>query len=647
MKIVKLEITQWRNFRNIEINISEDSTLVCLIGENGTGKSNLLELISAAANRFGISPGLNIPRGDPFSENHSFSISIKLTETLEELLPDEIRQQYENNNIEWNGVIRLISNRNSDGTADEYIIAEGNGDENVRRELANQIKIVLNQRKETNYLSLDSDRAYPALQIHPQHYAEALERDWDSPQFKKQLAFIPTRTMYDDWIKYFLAKETQDATKLQQKMRRAKENNEPYPEFVDGFEAYKDSVQKVLPHLKFVGVDSSKKTIVYDSAGLELKFTNLSGGEREIAFIIGQIERFQLQSGILLIDEPELHLNPDLLRNWLAYLRDTVDKGQVWVGTHSLEAVEAAGIDSTFVFERTTDTRIVENASSLTNRPILSVLSAAIGSPAFSIRNLRFVYIEGDRQGQEKERFYSIYGDSRFVRFIEGGGCNEVSNKLHAVRELAEDADEQIVTGGVIDRDFRTNDQIHQLCERTDLFVLGCHEIENLYLHPQSLQEILNRSGINENAEDIIKEIADRFAGRWILSHAVINSNDIEEETKPMKQVAGRLGWQDFEDNQQGSVEQITVASYQTGSQEYNNVVEVLNTSVTEYRNIRTTNNLWQKCMGKEVSSAIPPRLGLKNLRVLENQVLKIWNNGVVNPPQEVLDIKNYIDSLN
>ncbi|MBA2408816.1 MAG: AAA family ATPase [Gammaproteobacteria bacterium] len=221
MRIVDLSIERWRNFRNISLEVPEESTLVCLIGENGTGKSNILELISAAANRLGISPGIEIPRGDPLSEEHSFSLGIKLSEGLPQFLAPERVQQFTDEGVIWDGIVRFVSSRGTDGTQNEFIIAGGSGDEHFRLDLANHIRHSLQQNKETNYLSLDADRAYPPLQIHPQHYAETLARDWEEPVFRKQRAFVPTRTVYDEWVKHFLARETQDATRLQRKMRQA------------------------------------------------------------------------------------------------------------------------------------------------------------------------------------------------------------------------------------------------------------------------------------------------------------------------------------------------------------------------------------------------------------------------------------------
>ncbi|MEW8658036.1 MAG: AAA family ATPase [Candidatus Thiodiazotropha endolucinida] len=644
MRIIDIKIDNWRNFNNVRIEAPEDATLICLVGENGTGKSNILELISAVAHRLGVSPGVEIPRGDPFGEPHSFSVSIRFNETIESLLDEQQAQQFIQNGITWGGVLTVTSVRDEQGHNSKQLLAQGGGDEGQRINLASRLIQKLNERKHTHYLSLDADRAYPPIQIRPQEYASALSEDWETPQKKKHRAFAPTRTMYEEWVKYFLAKETQDATKLQQAMRRAKREGQPQPEFVDGFDPYKQAVQEVLPHLNFVGVDTTHKTLVFDSSGLELKFTNLSGGEREISFIIGQIERFQLQQGILLIDKPELHLNPDLLRNWVAYLRDTVEDGQVWISTHSLEAVETAGPSSTFVLERTQDTRIVENIRPLIDSPVLTVLSAAVGSPAFSLSNLKFVFIEGDRQGREKERFYSLYGDSRFVRFIEGGGCEEVMKKLSAVRELAAEADEQLFVGGIIDADFRTQEIIDELQSRTPVFVLSCHEIENIYLHPEALEVVRNRAGIQEEVQEITKRVADRFAGTWVLQRTILLTQLEIESKRALNQPAAQ-DWNTIDGDVDQFLDNLCAAS---GLQDddLNTFRQDVTSSVEVYRAVRETNELWKKCLGKQTLGVIFQDFGISSVESLQNNIARIWGNGEANLPDELVALRDYINSI-
>lgn len=643
MRIIDINIHWWRNFNNVRIQAPEDATLVCLVGENGTGKSNIMELISAVAHRLGISPGLEIPRGDPFGEEHSFSVTVKFNETVKNFLVQQV-QEFLQPDVSWNGVLEITSNGDKQGSYTQKIIAHGDGDETQRINLAAELIEKLNERENTHYLSLDADRAYPPISIDPGQYAVALSEDWESPEKKKNRAFAPTRTMYEEWVKFFLAKETQDATKMQQAERRANESGGPRPEFIDGFDPYKQAVKKVLPHLNFVGVDTAHKTLVFDSSGLELKFTNLSGGEREISFIIGQIERFQLHQGILLIDEPELHLNPDLLRNWVAYLRDTVEDGQVWISTHSLEAVETSGPSSSFVLERTKNSRAVENIRSLSDSPVLSILSAAVGSPAFSLSNLKFVFIEGDRQGREKERFYNLYGDSRYVRFIEGGGCEEVSKKLLAVREVAAEADEQLFVGGVIDSDFRTQQMIKNLQKRTPVFVLDCHEVENFYLDPVGLQVICDRAGIERSPEDIIRTASDDFAGLWALQRTVLKTAVKIEPERPLNK-AGAQTWDAINADTAQYVIDVCAASG-LADDSLNLFEQELNSSITEYGNVREAENLWKLCLGKQTLGIVYNKFGMNSVESLQNNITKIWASGEAPVPSELVDLRSYIDSI-
>lgn len=642
MRILKLKIEKWRNFRTVDVSVPEDSTLICLIGENGTGKSNILELISAAANRIGISPGMENPRGNPFSEEHDVELVFRLDAAMLQRLPREFLEESTRAGFDWDGTISVLSRRETNGQQAERILAGGKGEDGQKVNFANQLGEVLRREKETSYLCLDADRSYPPMQVHPHQYAEALARDWESEQWQRNRAFVPTRTMYDEWLQYFLAKESQEATKHLQAERRAAEGGGARPDFKDGFRPYKDAVQKVLPHLRFIGVDTQNKTLVFDSAGLELRFTSLSGGEREIAFIIGQVERFKLRRGFLLLDEPELHLNPDLLRNWVAFLRDTIQTGQVWISTHSLEAVETAGPDATFVLERTADSRVVEKISPLSKRPVLAVLSAAVGSPAFSLRNLRFVYIEGDRQGRERDRFFRLFGDTRHVRFVEAGGCDEIIRKLSAIRELAEHADEQLCVGAILDRDFRSDDELAAMAKSGEILALPVHEVENYFLQPEAISLVADRSGIAKSATQLIAECSDRFAGQWIVLKAVAKLPRRGELDRAFRKVASELNWKAIEADRKGAIERIAKATGVDPKQ----LVPALEEAVEAYRALRTSPHLWKNCMGKEVLGILPRELGFQTQEALEKNILNCWDANAVPAPAELKQVIDYISCL-
>lgn len=644
MRVTRLRIKEWRNLRDVDLEVDPDASLVCLVGENGTGKSAVLELLSAASHHLGIAQGVEIARGNPLEELHEIEVVVQVP--VDDLaIPDHLVTKLEQAGHRWTGELRFSSKR-AVGGAHQQTVAAGDVPDPLAAQLGETVVGLLRQRKETQHLYLDADRAYPPVQIEPHRYGEIWQQDWDSPEFTRQWSYRPTRTLYEEWMKYFIGVEERCATEHVTAIRRARDAGTSEPTFVDPFDSYKETLIQVLPHLHFVGVESmgQRRTPLFDSAGLELAFSRLSGGEREIAFLIGQIERFRLQRGLLIIDEPELHLNPDLLRNWLAFLRDTVNDGHVWIATHSLEAVEVAGPASTFVFERDGETRTVTAPTRLAGRPVLSALSAAVGSPAFAISRRRFIYVEGDRQSRERERFYAVCGDAEMNRFLEGGSCEEVMRRLRDVQLLAEETDEQLHVGGVIDRDFRTDEECAQLQVDAGIHVLGCHEVENLYLQPEALAVLLQRAGRDPNgAVASVRMAADAFAGLWIVQHAAWSFSAEHDVPKQAVSALSNLSyaqlsadWPSCRANAVGVVEAAVARRWE----------ELLNGAWTAYATGRQEPDWFRRCLGKQTLGRTASELDFRSADALERQVVALWDSGEVAAPADLLELRSYVEGL-
>ena len=304
--------------------------------------------------------------------------------------------------------------------------------------------------------------------------------------------------------------------------------------------------------------------MLFDTTGLELAFDQLSGGEREIAFLVGQIDRFGLRQGLFLLDEPELHLNADLIRTWVGYLMSTVSSGQIWLATHSLEAVEAAGQQATFVLERNLETRQVDSLARLDTRPVLSVLSRAVGTPAFSISQLRFVFIEGEEGVGERERFRKLAGEQADIRFMECGSCSEVVRRVEAIRSLAEESSTEIRVGGVVDRDFQSEAKVSALKKEHGVLALPVHEVENFFLHTSTMLRLSRQNGSPDvDIAMVIREAADRRAGSWIFQRAM--ATDRAARLPPMqdgaKERAKSVCWAKLETEGETVLEEIACAT--------------------------------------------------------------------------------------
>jgi predicted ATPase len=651
MRISSVEVTEWRNMRDVSFDVPQDANLICLIGENGTGKSNVLELLASVASRFGLSTGVNLRRGDPLGEPHDVKVTLQLPEDFE--LPSQQVEQLAQDGVHLDPWDRTICLRSQNLQPHQGVPAmpfgpgspEAGGFENSQHRVlvGNAIVSALAQQDEVNHFFVDAERAFPRLSLQDQEIWNLAKQDLKVPSLIRQQAGTLTQNMYSEWLKWLLAQSIRGEQDYMALALNAKREGNPIPEPEDDLDPFRQSVAKVLPHLVVDRLDRASQTLVFNSAGKDLAYEALSGGEREIAFLVGQIERFQLRRGLLLLDEPELHLNPELLRTWLAYVRSSMDDGQVWIATHALEAVEIAGLDASMVFERSDD-RLVRTVGPLGDRPALTVLAGALGSPAFSLATARFVLVEGERLGRERERIAQIIDADTSTRFLEAGGCREVLRKVETLKELSEETDDQLRVGAIIDRDLRTDAQV-ALLEAQGVHVLPCHEIESFFLHPAAIEKLIEQEGGDpETGAGVVRSESDRHAGRWIYERAKV-ANDWDDEP-PVRRSASEKSWGDFESDIDAAAS--TIAEAGGGSQaEKLRRKAGLRAAAQDYQRMRTDGNeLWKRCFGKQVLNGIASPLGLKTGEAVEKRVQRLWDSGEIARPAEVETTKAYIEAI-
>lgn len=644
MRIQHIKIDQWRHFHGVAFTLPESAPIICIVGGNGTGKSQILELIAACAQRIGLTPGSENPRGDPFSENATFEVNFYVAAHTIPNLDDEhaypegtLRQDY----AAWDRTL-LVRSRKDKGND---IIAGGVFADRAAYFAQYTVQII-QQSASIHYLSLDADRAYPKIQIASHQLSEVYDRDW-SDATNKQSSFRITRNLYDEWFRFLIGRENQDNNKYVQAIRVARNACAQEPVFIDQFDAYKNAVRNVLPHLLFVGIDPQTRQIRFDSTGIPLTFDQLSGGEREIAFLVGQIERFGLKRGLLLVDEPELHLNYDLLRAWIGFLKKSVEAGQIWLATHSLEVVEVTGQDATVILSRDDQTRRVTGAAPLNQQPVIATLSRAIGSPAFSISNLAFVMIEGEEEIGERERFRLLCDIPSHVRFLEAGSCKEVIRRIEGLKELAAASGQGIRIGGVVDQDWRTKSEQDEL-EAQGLFVLGVHEVENLFLHPPTLAELLTMMGRDsQQISSTLLATTDRRAGTWIFDAARTDRKfrDYAEPSKEVRELVHKLMWTDFS-SLEAKCDEIANAHGGLVDTEVAALKAHLIARARIYARKRQSNDFWRLCEGKEVFRSILPHLGLTDEDAAERAIAAIWQRKPQLVPDELQSLRAYICSL-
>lgn len=190
----------------------------------------------------------------------------------------------------------------------------------------------------------------------------------------------------------------------------------------DSYEPLRKYIQSLLPHLRFLGVETDNandQRVIFEKLDgpnpLELELDDLSSGEKAVVglmfpFIEGQADRIMSGGGAVhgvvptvLIDEPELHLHPALQHNLMAYMRELAEAGeaQFILCTHSTTMIDAASEGELFVLAPpaiTGGNQLLPVASSASR---LETVRELTGS-AFTVTRCRpIVFVEGESVGSK------------------------------------------------------------------------------------------------------------------------------------------------------------------------------------------------------------------------------------------------------
>jgi predicted ATPase len=667
VRITRIQIGRWRNLSGLTIDLDSSSDFVCLVGENGAGKSHLLELLAFAAPRFGLGDA-TVKRPFPHQLEEEFEIAVTL-DVSDNITADSLTGEgmAEDALANWDGTLtfsakgeRVEPGHQHDEIPFPYaggsssptyrsmegVIASGVIDPQASRLLGQQAVGQLQERSEVLHLYIDADRVFPELSITDAEILERARQVSNAPQVMRQQAAQATQNLYIEWMRSLLADQQRRHQDFVEEVRKAQLAGNESPRLTDPLDSYRESLNSVLPHLEFVRLHPSEHRLIYNSAGHELPYEQLSGGERELAFLVGQMERFGIKDGLFLLDEPELHLNAELLQRWLGFLRSSISSGQVWIATHSLEAVEAAGLTATLVLERAED-RTVRRVQPINERPILATLAPLLGTPAFSIAASTFVLVEGTRAGRERERFVQVTGANPAVHFMEAGGCREVAARFAGLKLLSSEA-EQLRVGAVIDRDHRSEEQVESFRTEHEVFVLPVHEIENFYLHPALLDALISQHDGEGNGHSLLVAACDHGAGLWIWERVVFQQ---EWEHIPGRclEIARSLDWQTIEADRSAAAGVLLGPLDQTDfdqaspSQRRAAVAGM----IKRYGELREDRDaLWKEICGKEALDRVAVALGFTNAEALESRAFRMWRRNEVARSEEADALLAHIEGL-
>lgn len=215
-------------------------------------------------------------------------------------------------------------------------------------------------------------------------------------------------------------------------------------------ETLKELFEVFFPDKKFMGAVPTKEGgldfPVITSGGSTHDLDELSSGEKEILYGYLRIRSSAPKSSIILLDEPELHLNPRLIRRLPEFYRKHLGenlKNQLWLITHSDALIrEAVGKPGFNVFHMLPLGAEDSNKSQLKelslNKDLDAALTDLIGDLAAYRPGGKGVIFEGGGDSDfDKNMVFALFSQElKGINLISGSNKNKV-RALHDVLERA------------------------------------------------------------------------------------------------------------------------------------------------------------------------------------------------------------------
>jgi energy-coupling factor transporter ATP-binding protein EcfA2 len=276
---------------------------------------------------------------------------------------------------------------------------------------------------------------------------------------------------YEKLLVLLFSDEVELSTKYRQAARQSTARIEPPESKLD---IVKRIWEKILPARKLVIGGGEIQTHPTGAPLAAYKASEMSDGERVAFYLIGQVVSAPA-GAIIVIDEPELHLHKSIQSTLWDAVEDQRPDCQLVYLTHDL-AFAASRLKAPKICLREFDGKNWHWFAAPENDIPEEIFLQVVGS------RKPVLFVEGDRTSADQQIFSRIYPTHTVIGC---GGCQRVINATTTFSFLT--TLHRLECHGIIDRDFRSADEISSLGQR-GISVLPVAEIENLFMEESVIQ---------------------------------------------------------------------------------------------------------------------------------------------------------------
>lgn len=380
---------KWNNYRSLgslELDFINQSTglsynTVVLAGENGAGKTTILDSLATFLNRQSLTPFEYIEYN---ADNHKFAV-----------VPSE-------NGADANIGFHKRTDLDSEFVEDVYS-GRNNNEESIAQDVKDVRHYGFAYSKARSGFRTAPIKSITTQQIDNDKY-EADEQD-DFTRIKQLLIDIDGQDS-SEWMK-----QCQNRSISDQKFDIFKTQSKGY--------RFEKAFNDFFENVKYNGVDNNdpnEKKVLFEKYGRSIPVDQLSTGEKQIVFRGAHLLRNinSISGGIVLIDEPELSMHPIWQKRILDYYRglftnEGIQSVQMIIATHSEYVIESAleDRDNVLVIVLSDENGVIKARNITAPNVLPSITAAETNYLAFGVPSIDY-HIELYGYLQTKTGFHRI-----------------------------------------------------------------------------------------------------------------------------------------------------------------------------------------------------------------------------------------------
>lgn len=252
----------------------------------------------------------------------------------------------------------------------------------------------------------------------------------------------------------------------------------------------------LIEHREMFYDDNNNLKIKVKESLEEYPAYQMSDGEKNIFFLIGRV-LLASDNAIIIIDEPEMYLHKAIVNKlWDRLENERRDCKFIYL-THDLEFASSRKANKYWIKDFQFPSKWEIEPIPENDIPD-SLLMKILGS------RKKILFCEGKKSSSDIQ-IYEILFPNYTIIPLEG--CSNVINYTRAFNKIPNKNSTAI---GIVDRDFRTDEQINKFCNE-NIYVYSVAEIENLFLLDEFIQFFTKRRDEKIDIEKLKKKVFDKL----------------------------------------------------------------------------------------------------------------------------------------